>query len=103
MESVVSKSTEYVLNNENSSFLFSFDKEYQDVINAFNEKLPLMKKEQVISFENKMDEAYKIFVGKGDWTIREPKARINIDFKKENLNLVIEQLTSIEKELREIE
>ncbi|KGX89479.1 hypothetical protein [Pontibacillus marinus] len=103
MESVVSKSTEYILKNEYSSFIISFDKKYEDVINAFKEKLPLMKKEQVISLEKKMDEAYKNFIGKGEWSIRQPQTKINIDFKKENLNLVIEQLTSIDKKLQSIE
>lgn len=45
---------------------------------------------------------YKDFVGKGDWSISNPDIKINVDFKKENLDLVIEKLTSIHIQLQSV-
>jgi hypothetical protein len=100
MKSVVLKST--VLDNEHSSFISSFDKKYEDIIDTFKEKLPLMNQQQLTQMSKRLDDAYKDFVGKGDWSISYPDTKINVDFKKENLDLVIEKLTSIHIQLQSI-
>lgn len=103
MESVVLKSTDYVLDNEFTSFIFSYDKTYKDMINTFKEKLPLMNQKQLIEMSKALDDAYRDFVGKGEWVISVPDTKINVDFQKEDLDSVIEKLNSIHLQLQSVE
>ncbi|WP_044022215.1 hypothetical protein [Bacillus sp. SG-1] len=99
MESVVLKSTDYVLDHEHSSFILTFDETFEDIIDTFKEKLPLINQEQLIETSKALDDAYRDLVGKGEWGISLPDTMITMNFQQENLDSVIEKLNSIHFQL----
>lgn len=57
MESIVLNSTDYVLDHEYFSFITTFDKTFEDIIDNFKEKLPLMNQKQLIEMSKALDDA----------------------------------------------
>ena len=106
-ESVIMKVSDkvdayYSSYNEYMEFFTKFDIEYRKIVTLFKSKLPLMNKEDLITFSSSLNKSYDLFIREaiGNWSRGNGnKLDINFEPQKEKLNQVIEELTLVVEEL----
>ncbi|MFD1738845.1 hypothetical protein ACFSCX_20210 [Bacillus salitolerans] len=93
---------------EYAQFISEFDRQFKTLVQRFNGKLPIMKREQLVELSNSLEKSYKLYmnVGVGRFgASSKGSVMFEVIFEPniEILDKVIDELSSIRKEIEAIE